>query len=59
MELALYNRILSGMSLDGKSFFYVSPLEVTPEACHKDERNFHVTPVRPPAQNNFRLKANL
>lgn len=46
MELALYNGILSGMSLDGKSFFYVNPLEVLPEACHKDERKFHVKPVR-------------
>ena len=46
MELALYNTVLSGMSLDGKSFFYVNPLEVNPEACHKDERKFHVKPVR-------------
>ena len=34
------------MALDGKSFFYVNPLEVLPEACHKDERKFHVKPVR-------------
>ena len=46
MELALHNGILSGMALDGKSFFYVNPLEVLPEACHKDERKFHVKPVR-------------
>ncbi len=46
MELALYNSVLSGMALDGKSFFYVNPLEVLPEACHKDERKFHVKPVR-------------
>lgn len=46
MELALYNGILSGMALDGKSFFYVNPLEVNPESCHKDERKFHVKPVR-------------
>ena len=46
MERALYNGVLSGMSLDGKSFFYVNPLEVNPEACHKDERKFHVKPVR-------------
>jgi hypothetical protein len=46
MERALYNGILSGMALDGKSFFYVNPLEVNPEACHKDERKFHVKPVR-------------
>lgn len=46
MERALYNGILSGMALDGKSFFYVNPLEVTPEGCQKDERKFHVKPVR-------------
>lgn len=46
MERALYNGILSGMALDGKSFFYVNPLEVNPEACKKDERKFHVKPVR-------------
>ena len=46
MERALYNGILSGMALDGKSFFYVNPLEVLPEACSRDERKFHVKPVR-------------
>lgn len=46
MERALYNGILSGMALDGKSFFYVNPLEVLPEACAKDERKRHVKPVR-------------
>ena len=46
MEIALYNGILSGMALDGKSFFYVNPLEVLPEACKKDERKEHVKPVR-------------
>ncbi len=46
MELALYNTVLAGMALDGKSFFYVNPLEVFPEACHKDGRRGHVQPVR-------------
>ncbi len=46
MERALYNGILSGMALDGKSFFYVNPLESVPEACVKDERKQHVKPVR-------------
>ncbi len=46
MEQALYNTVLSGMALDGKSFFYVNPLEVLPQACHRDERKFHVKPVR-------------
>ena len=46
MERALYNTVLSGMALDGKSFFYVNPLEVDPEATKKDERKFHVKSVR-------------
>lgn len=46
MERALYNGVLSGMAMDGKSFFYVNPLEAVPEACRKDERKFHVKPVR-------------
>lgn len=46
MEQALYNTVLAGMALDGKSFFYVNPLEVLPEACQKDERKFHVKDVR-------------
>ena len=46
MERALYNGVLSGMALDGKSFFYVNPLEVVPEACKKDERKSHVKDVR-------------
>lgn len=46
MERALYNGILSGMALDGKSFFYVNPLEADPTACQKDERKAHVKAVR-------------
>ncbi len=46
MERALYNGILSGMSLDGEHFFYVNPLEVLPEASEKDESKRHVRPER-------------
>lgn len=46
MELALHNGVLSGMSLDGKSFFYVNPLSVNPTACREDVRKHHVKPVR-------------
>lgn len=46
MEQALYNCVLSGMALDGKSFFYVNPLESDPKACHEDARKAHVKPVR-------------
>jgi DUF1680 family protein len=42
LERALFNGILSGMSLDGKSFFYVNPLEVFPESCLKDRSLGHV-----------------
>ncbi len=46
MERALFNGVLSGMALDGKSFFYVNPLEVLPKACHEDGRKSHVAPMR-------------
>ncbi len=46
MEKALYNGIISGMSLDGTKFFYVNPLEVVPEACEKDQLRAHVKPER-------------
>lgn len=42
MERALYNGILSGMSLDGTQFFYVNPLSVDPAACRQDGRLVHV-----------------
>ncbi|MCR5656635.1 MAG: glycoside hydrolase family 127 protein [Butyrivibrio sp.] len=46
MELSLYNTVLAGMALDGKSFFYVNPLEMDPTACDRDERKLHVKPIR-------------
>lgn len=46
LERALYNSVISGMSQDGKSFFYVNPLEVYPEACEKDPGKSRVKPVR-------------
>ena len=33
MERALYNGIISGLALDGESYFYVNPLEVVPAVC--------------------------
>ncbi len=48
MERALYNTVLSGISLDGKRFFYVNPLEVWPEAVRRDARKLHVKAVRQP-----------
>ena len=46
MEKTLYNTIIGGMSQDGKSFFYVNPLEVKPEACVKNATKHHVKPTR-------------
>ncbi len=46
INLALYNTVLAGMSLDGKSFFYVNPLEVLPEACEKNLDFEAVKPIR-------------
>lgn len=46
IEKALYNNVIAGMSLDGKRFFYVNPLEVVPEACEKNGTKMHVEPTR-------------
>lgn len=35
VERALYNGMLSGISLDGTKYFYMNPLEVWPERCEK------------------------
>lgn len=47
MERALYNTVLAGMSLNGKNFFYVNPLEVNPEYSGKVMNYQHVLPERP------------
>lgn len=47
MERALLNTCLAGMSLDGKSFFYVNPLEVDPVISRENPDRAHVLPVRP------------
>ena len=41
-ERALYNAVLSGMSQDGTSFFYVNPLEANPAASEKSPYHQHV-----------------
>lgn len=46
IERVLYNGAISGMSLDGKKFFYVNPLEVFPSVCKKDWKYHHVKPRR-------------
>lgn len=46
VERALYNTVLAGIALDGKSFFYVNPLEVWPDACIHRTSKEHVKPTR-------------
>lgn len=48
MERALYNTVPAGMALDGRSFFYVNPLQSDPDACRRDARLSHVKPTRQP-----------
>ncbi|MCF7754073.1 glycoside hydrolase family 127 protein [Paenibacillus xylanexedens] len=42
MERALYNTVISGMSLDGQRFFYVNPLEVDPKMQRVNPNYAHV-----------------
>ncbi len=46
LERVLYNGTVSGMDLEGTSFFYVNPLSVVPAATREDQRLAHVKPVR-------------
>lgn len=46
VERALYNTVLAGIALDGRSFFYVNPLEVWPDACMNRTSKEHVKPIR-------------
>ena len=41
LERTLYNGILSGVSLDGKSFFYVNPLEVYLNKIKENDKHKH------------------
>ncbi len=42
LEKELFNGAISGMSLDGKHFFYVNPLEADPQASAKNPGKAHV-----------------
>ncbi len=46
VEKALYNTVLAGIALDGKSFFYVNPLEVWPDNCLPHTSKEHVKSIR-------------
>ena len=48
MERALFNGILSGLGLDGRSYFYVNPLEVVPAVCDANGSYRHVKYRRQP-----------
>ena len=47
MEKELFNTVLSGMQLDGKSFFYVNPLEVVQGVSEVQPEYRHVVRRRP------------
>lgn len=47
MEQALYNTVLAGMSLDGRGYFYVNPLEADPLLSQRNPGRFHVLTRRP------------
>lgn len=42
MERALYNGVLSGISLDGRKYFYVNPLEVIPDVVENRHDYQHI-----------------
>lgn len=46
VERALYNTVLAGIAQDGRSFFYVNPLEVWPDNCLPRTSKEHVKPIR-------------
>ena len=45
-ETAIYNTVLAGIAMDGKSFFYVNPLAVWPHICMEGTSRSHVKSVR-------------
>ncbi len=47
MEKLLYNGTISGMSLDGRHFFYTNPLELWEEASEKLGMLWHIKSKRP------------
>jgi DUF1680 family protein len=46
MELALYNRVLAGISLSGTEFFYANPQECEPERIANNPALSHIKTVR-------------
>ena len=54
MECALYNGVLSGVSLDGETFFYANPLEVDPASFEHRPDLYRSPSVSPRRQEWFR-----
>jgi DUF1680 family protein len=48
MEQALYNTVLAGISLSGREFFYVNPLETHPKYMYQNPDLRHVKTSRQP-----------
>ncbi len=48
MERALYNILPAAIAQDGQHYFYVNPLEMSPEACRKSPLKTHVKAQRQP-----------
>lgn len=46
MERAMFNTVLAGIALDGKSFFYVNPTEVIPGVSGTTAAHNHALPQR-------------
>lgn len=46
MEQALYNNLLAGVNREGNRFFYVNPLEITPDFCDQSTSLRHVKTER-------------
>jgi len=46
VELALYNSVRSGISLEGDRYFYVNPMEVWPQTCIENVSRSFIKPVR-------------
>jgi len=46
VELALYNTVRGGISLEGDRYFYVNPMEVWPQTCMDFTSRSHIKPVR-------------
>jgi len=52
LERALYNGVLSGVSLDGKRFFYANPLEVDPKR-HEHRPDLFGSPAVSPTRQEW------